>query len=246
MKPYYEDQLSTLYCGDSREALGGILFMKHFDVTIADPPYGDTSLEWDERCEGWLPLIPSNNLWCFGSFRFFLEKGSEFRGWQFAQDIVWEKHNGSNFHADRFRRVHEIVAQFYRGDWTSIFKAPVTTPDATARTVRRKNRPAHMGEIADSVYISEDGGPRLMRSVLRVRSCHGTALHPTQKPVDLITPLLQYSCPPNGIVLDPFAGVGSTLVAAKALGQKSIGVEISEEYCEKAAQRLEATCPTTT
>lgn len=71
MKPFYQDELATLYLGDCRELLAGPLFMAKYDVTIADPPYGDTKLEWDERCEGWLPTVPSNNLWCFGSFRFF-------------------------------------------------------------------------------------------------------------------------------------------------------------------------------
>lgn len=239
MRPYYEQNGVTLYNGDAREYLSGSLFMSRVDVTIADPPYGDTSLEWDERCKGWLPLIPSNNLWCFGSFRFFFENAAEFRGWTFAQDLVWEKHNGSSFHADRFRRVHEIITQFYRGSWSDVFKAPVTTPDATKRTVRRKHRPPHMGHIEEGFYESEDGGPRLMRSVLFVRSCHGYAAHPTQKPLELLTPLIEYSCPIDGVVLDPFAGSGSTLVAAAQLGRKAIGIEIEERYCEAAAKRLD-------
>lgn len=239
IKPYYEEAGISLFCGDSRELMQGELFMRQVDVTIADPPYGETSLEWDERCSGWLPLVPSNSLWCFGSFRFFLENSAEFRGWKFAQDLVWEKHNGSSFHADRFKRVHETVAQFYRGVWSDVFKSPVVTPDATKRTVRRKKRPAHMGHIEASAYASEDGGPRLMRSVLYVRSCHGYAVHPTQKPVEILLPLIEYSCPTNGVVFDPFAGSGSTLVAAKQLGRRAVGVEIEERWCEEAAKRLQ-------
>lgn len=239
MTPYYQQDGITIYLGDCRELLLSVLFMQRFDVTIADPPYGETSLEWDSRCEGWLGAVPSNNLWCFGSFRFFLESGSEFKGWDFAQDVIWEKHNGSSFHADRFKRVHEIVAQFYRGGWSQVFKSPVTTPDATARTLRRKKRPAHMGHIEASAYASEDGGPRLMRSVIFARSCHGYAEHPTQKPVELLLPLIQYSCPANGLVLDPFCGSGSTLVAARSLGLQAVGIEIEEYWCEVAANRLQ-------
>jgi DNA modification methylase len=64
-------------------------------------------------------------------------------------------------------------------------------------------------------------------------------VHPTQKPVAVITWCLQ-KVGVEGSVLDPFAGSGTTLVAAKRLGRRCIGVEIEERYCEIAAARLEA------
>lgn len=62
-------------------------------------------------------------------------------------------------------------------------------------------------------------------------------LHPHQKPLALIVNLLG-KCPP-GVVLDPFMGSGTTLLAAKNLGRKAIGIEVSEEYCQIAARRLQ-------
>lgn len=234
MRPYYEENGITIYHEDCREILPG----QAVDVVVTDPPYGETSLEWDRRVTGWANLLPTRSLWCFGSLRFFMEERDLFADWTFAQDVVWRKHNGSSFHADRFRRIHEHVVQFYLGDWATIFKSVVTTPDATAKTVRRKCRPTHMGHIEQGRYASSDGGPRLQRSVIDVASCHGYAEHPTQKPLGIIAPLIEYSCPVGGVVLDPFCGAGSTLRAAKDLGRKAIGIEIEEKYCEIAANRL--------
>ena len=235
--PYYDRDGITIYHGDSRELLP---IIGRVDVVVTDPPYGDTSLDWDVIATGWADLLDAPQLWCFGSLRFFLRSAGEFERarWTYAQEIVWEKHNGSGFHADRFKRVHELAVHFYRGAWGQLYRDVPTTPDARKKTVRRKTRPTHMGAIERSAYASEDGGPRLMRSVLQVRSCHGHAMHPTQKPLGIVDPLVRFSCPPGGLVLDPFVGSGSTLLAARDAGRRAIGIEIEERYCEIAAKRL--------
>ncbi|MBP5650101.1 MAG: site-specific DNA-methyltransferase [Bacteroidales bacterium] len=62
--------------------------------------------------------------------------------------------------------------------------------------------------------------------------------HPTQKPEKLVAKLILASCPPDGLVFDPFLGSGTTSVVAKKLGRKYLGVEMNEEYCLWAEKRL--------
>jgi len=62
--------------------------------------------------------------------------------------------------------------------------------------------------------------------------------HPTVKPLDLMTWLCTLVTPPGGLILDPFMGSGSTLLAAQKLGFWAIGIELEERYCEIATQRL--------
>jgi site-specific DNA-methyltransferase (adenine-specific) len=236
--PYYEDDLVTLFNCDYRDGMDASL---RPDAIVTDPPYGETSLDWDVWPKGWLmdAFMMTNNLWCFGSFRMFIEQVEEFRPWKFAEDLVWEKQNGSGFHKDRFKRVHELATHWYHGAWGDLYNEPPKTPDAVKKTVRRKERPTHMGAIEDGNYTSEDGGNRLMRSVVKLRNMHGKAINETEKPVGLVSLLVQTSVPPDGLVVDFFAGSGSTGLAARQQGKRAILFEKRQSQCFETALRLE-------
>ena len=236
----------TVLAGDCRD-----LMPKRgpFDMILADPPYGDTSLAWDRRVDGWIALAraalqPTGSLWVFGSLRHFMATADQFAdaGFRLAQEIVWEKQNGSNFHADRFRRVHELAVQFYPAEtpWRDIYNDVQTTPDATARSVRRKQRPPHTGHIDAGPYVSLDGGPRLMRSVIYVRNCHSRAIHPTEKPSALLEILIRTSCPQGGLVGDWFAGSGAAGEACRLSGRRYLGCEIDADMADMARARIAA------
>lgn len=238
--PYYQDDTVTLWLGDWREILPSDA---RASLIVADPPYGETSLAWDRWPRGWPSLAAGHaaSMWAFGSMRMFLRRQGEFMDWRMSQDVVWEKHNGSGFANDRFRRVHEHAVHWYRGRWSDVYHVTPTTPDATPRVMRKKAKPAQwQGATGPSVYVSEDGGPRLARSVQFHRSLHRQAINETEKPVPLLEPLISYACPPGGLVLDLFSGSASALVAVRNLGEgrRGVGFEVREEQCEKAALRL--------
>jgi site-specific DNA-methyltransferase (adenine-specific) len=222
-----------------------------FDCILTDPPYGETSLQWDRWVPGWPGMVrrllkPTGSMWCFGSQRMFWDHRDEFTGWRLSHDVIWEKHNGTGLFNDRFRRVHEIAMHLYRDDaaWGDVFKAPQFTNDARARTVRKKGRPAQwIGATGETVYRSEDGGPRLMRSVIYARSEHGRAEHPTQKPIAIVEPLLLYACPPRGKVLDLFAGSGTTGVVAARHGMDAVLIEGRPEFVDVIRGRLADDAP---
>ena len=267
MDAYWEDKDAglALYLGDMREVLPALDVRA--DLVVADPPYAETSLAWDRWPEGWLNVAAGHtrSMWCFGSQRMFFEHLTEFQtaGWKLSQDVVgrdhdgeivhgdvnvvWEKNTGSSRATDRFRRVHEHVLHWYRGGgWRDEIHHDVprvkALPEETGHTreghVVRAIPVPHTGMYQPKPWT--DDGTRLMRSVIRARNLRGKAIHPTEKPVELLRPLIEYACPPGGLVVDPFAGSGSTLDAARQSGRRAIGIEANEAYAEAAVRRLSA------
>nr|WP_230975833.1 DNA methyltransferase [Acetobacter garciniae] len=66
----------------------------------------------------------------------------------------------------------------------------------------------------------------------------GNKMHPTQKPVAALLPLIHAFCPAGGLVIDPFCGSGSSLVAAQHLGRDWLGMELDETHAATASRRL--------
>lgn len=212
MKPYYEDDFVTLYHGDALENLAWM----EADVLVTDPPYG---ISWrgvdNYTSEGFL----RNK-----------KEGIQNDASEMTRDKVlflWGEKPGVVFGS---WRVHKPQNVNHRLIWHKVGQSPGPT------------RGPFMSQD-EEIYILGKGFVSTsppMRSVITSKENRSTEVkrigHPTPKPLGLMEALIE-RCP-DGIIADPFAGSGSTLLAARNLGRKSIGVEFEEKYCELIANRL--------
>jgi site-specific DNA-methyltransferase (adenine-specific) len=214
MSLYYEDDSVRLYHGDCltehREWLTA-------DVLVTDPPYG---IGWRRGAN---TARKSNS-----------HDGIQNDGDTAVRDAVvglW-----GNLPGVVFGSVHAAFVDDYAhlGFWEKPSDAGVVGSKIGLRRDveaiffigKWPKRPPFRGSVFRS-RIPNIGNPS---------SPAGRHGHPHAKPGDLMEELIDM-CPP-GTIADPFSGSGSTLVAAKALGRRAIGVELDERYCETAARRL--------
>ncbi len=105
------------------------------------------------------------------------------------------------------------------------------------------SKAAYVGYRHECAYILAKGRPRLPQNPLPDVlgwKYSGNRHHPTEKPVTSLQPLIESFTHPNAIVLDPFAGSGSTCVVALQSGRRYIGIELLEQYHRAGQQRLAA------
>lgn len=214
MKPYYEDDLVTLFHGDCLEVTEWLTA----DVLVTDPPYGIAYqgiwnyIEGDANKTKPVPKPISND--------------SEVIVRDFVLD-AWGNRPGVAFGSWR-------VARPTRTEHRLIWHKAGMAPGPVSMAFQLQD---------EEIYIWGKGFKKTsppLRSVIRTQEARSIEVskigHPTPKPVGLMEILID-RCP-DGVIADPFAGSGSTLIAARNLGRHAIGVELEEKYCELIAKRL--------
>lgn len=224
MKPYYQDDYVTLFHGDSRDVMQGITSVDH---VITDPPYSTathsgarTRTTGDES----KTLVNFTEWTDDDLFRAFDRFGKICQGWVVAT-MDWR-------HVARIAEHPPTGLRFIRfGVWVK----PNSTPQLTG------DRPAPGWEAvaclhSDAKRLAWNGGGK--RGVWTQNAINAVD-HPTAKPLPLIEDFVRLFTNSGETILDPFAGSGTTLVAAKSLGRKAIGIEMNENHCEIIAKRCQ-------
>jgi site-specific DNA-methyltransferase (adenine-specific) len=228
---YYQDDLVTLYHGDCREVLAQ-LADQSVDCVITDPPYSDRTHEGtrsnSDRAKGHGNRVLSGN---FG-FDSITEDGLRVIMGDLGRITRrWVVSSLDYRHAFRFEQEPpENLRTLRIGVWVKPNPMPQISGDrpgqgweAIAFMHRVDVKPAWNGGGQAGVWFN------------RVAQNEG---HPTSKPLPMVADWVRLFSDPGDLILDPFAGSGTTLRAAKDEGRKAIGVELEERYCEVIAKRL--------
>ena len=232
-EPYYQDESVTLYHGDCLEILNG-LPNESVDAVVTDPPYasgarteaGKSSSGAMVRGLRWSAKPITNDQMTSTGFVWLLREVSSASrhalvdGGTFAAFIDW-------------RQWPNLVGAV---ESTNMRVNGMVVWDKESYGLGNGFRSQH-----ELVLYASKGVPavhdRSTGNVLRAKRVPNDD-HPSPKPVSLMEEIVRVCAPDGGLVVDPFAGGGATLLAARNLGRRCIGIEIEERYCEVIANRL--------
>lgn len=252
MKPYYEDEHCTIYNCDLLALPIGFAACQ---AIVTSPPYNvgipyvgyDDDVPWadywkfvgasawamrnalDDCGRVWVNIAPAVS---GAAENTGVRRANLLAGWSWALEstgllphsvVAWVSLRGQG---TAWGSYEQPSAPNLRGDWEAML--------CYYQREWRREPPPNMEGWRDSF----GGWPELVSNVWQIRPDTDHFHHPAPFPVELAERAIRLSLWPGETVLDPFMGSGATLVAAKALGRKAIGVEISERYCEAAVSRV--------
>lgn len=225
MKPFYEDDLVTLYHGDCRDVLDRIVEPR--SVVITDPPYGFRAYATDRDATDVLRSLTSmaKTVAVFGYPELLARwcAGVEPTEW-----VTWWPTNKQTGRAALLPRESEHVAIFGEVPGARRLMRPRSDKEVGRQIAELRGNDATEARMGD---VWRDPSPGAGFNAHQ-------RLHPNEKPLSVMRRLVQLCSNPGDVVVDPFAGSGTTLRAAKDLGRRAVGIEIDEGHCKTAAERL--------
>lgn len=242
LTPYYQDEAVTLYFGDCKDILPQL---EPVDHVITDPPYeveAHTQGRRVKRNDG----LPPQDEWAWTD-----RNGTPRYETLPFPPITQEDRASVALQVGRLATRWALV--FCQAEaaheWETCLVAGGLNRRRWCVWVKPDGQPQFSGDRPGVGYETIvachrigksrwNGGGKLGVFTHVKLDGRGPAPHPTTKPEPLMNELVVLFTDPGDTILDPFAGSGTTLVAAKRLGRKAIGIELEEKYCEIAARRL--------
>lgn len=240
----------------NEDALAGAarLADESVDLLLADPPYGlgkdygndsddlrgEEYLAWTRSwVERYLPkLKPTGSLYIFLTWQHSPEVFSYLKTQLLMiNEIIWDRRVPSMGGTTRkYSSVHDNIGFFAkRRDY--YFDLDSVRVPYDAQTKKARSRSIFVGHK----WLELGYNPKDLWSISRVhRQDPERADHPTQKPLELVERIVLASCPPGGLVVDPFLGSGTTAVAAQRTQRRCVGFELNPDYFAVARQRVDA------
>lgn len=245
--------LNNVYCEDALTGLARIPDGS-IDLIVADPPYGlgkdygndsdkldaASYLAWSTQwIDAVLPKLKAKgSLYLFLTWRnapeiFVMLK----QRMTMINEIIWDRRVPSMGGSTRsFTSVHDTIG-FFAMQKGYYFDLDAIRIPYDAETKKARSRSIFVG----AKWLELGYNPKDLWSVSRLHREHPErADHPTQKPLEIVERIIRASCPPDGVVLDPFMGSGTTAVAARRCGRNFAGFELNPEYCDIIDKRLAA------
>ncbi|MGI4814561.1 MAG: DNA-methyltransferase [Janthinobacterium lividum] len=240
--------LNRDFCAEART-----LAPASFDLIVADPPYGlgkdygndsdkragAAHLEWTRAwLEALIPALkPSGSMYIFCTWQHAPEIFSFLKTrMTMVNEIVWDRRVPSmGGTTRRYTSVHDNIGLFTLSkDYYFDLDAVRIPYDAVTKKARSRKL------FEGSKWLEVGYNPKDVWSVSRLHRQHAERVdHPTQKPLAIIERMVLASCPPDGLVLDPFMGSGTTALACARHARRFIGYEINADYCAVAQRRID-------
>jgi modification methylase len=206
----------------------------HVDAVDDDWDKFSSYAAYDDFTRAWLlacrrVMKPNATLWVIGSYHNIFRVGTLLQdlGFWVLNDVIWRKTNPMpNFRGRRFTNAHETLI------WAA------REPNAKGYTFNYEALKAGNEDI----QVRSDWTLPLCTGEERLKQ-DGKKLHPTQKPEALIARAILAASRPDDLVLDPFAGTGTTGAVAKRLRRRFLGIEREASYARAAEKRIAAVAP---
>lgn len=238
----------------NQDALEGMKLLpdESIDLVVADPPYNlgkDYGNNSDKReseaflgwTEEWLNLaiskLKSNgSLYIFTTWRYSPEIFVFLKSKMLMlNEIIWDRKVPSmGGSTRRYSSVHDTIG-FFAKSKDHYFDLDSIRIPYDEETKKARSRSIFVGKK----WLEVGYNPKDLWSVSRLHRIHAEREdHPTQKPLEIVERMVRASCPENGIVLDPFAGTGTTAIACLLNKRHYITYELNSEYYEMILNRI--------